>query len=211
MDFQEFKQQYYFFNPKDYGRIYAFVDFGNVRPWAKDFWPEENKFKLSVEIDIAKLADVCDLAKPVRKFFYYGRWAKNEKFEDDAPENASHRGSTYRIIKADKSGFKTRTKDIKMVPHYDEDGKFVGKIPKCNFDVEITMDMILKMPKYDSVILFSGDSDFGGLLEYLKSKDKKIVVVSTRNRVSTELQATADIIVPAETLKELLRFENGSK
>ena len=66
----EFKAKYYFFDPKEFGRVYTFVDFGNVRPWAKDFWPEENKFRLDLEIDIKKLASVCDWVNPDKKFFY---------------------------------------------------------------------------------------------------------------------------------------------
>lgn len=95
-----------------------------------------------------------------------------------------------------------------MIPHYDEEGKFIGKIPKCNFDVEMTMDMLTKVHKYDTAMIFSGDSDFGNLLEYLKVKGKKIIIVSTRNRMSTELQAVADKFIPAETLKNMLKYEN---
>jgi uncharacterized LabA/DUF88 family protein len=98
-------------------------------------------------------------------------------------------------------------KEIKMIPHYDDSGKFINKLPKCNFDVEITMDMITKAEKYDTIMLFSGDSDFGGLLEYLKSKGKKVVVVCTRSRMSAELQKVADVFVPAETLANFLKFE----
>ena len=95
-----------------------------------------------------------------------------------------------------------------MIPHYDEEGKFLGKTPKCNFDVEIALDVMKKIEQYDTVMLFSGDSDFGKLLSYLKSKGKKIIVVSTRNRMSIELERVADKFIPAETMKSLLRYDN---
>src|SRR3989344_2090037 len=106
MNLDEMKTSYFLFDPKLFGRIFAFVDFGNVR----------------------------------------------------------HDNSVFRIDKARKNGFKVITKETKMIPQYDENGKFVGKFPKCNFDVEITMDILMSLENYDTVMLFSADSDFGGLL-----------------------------------------------
>jgi len=70
----------------------------------------------------------------------------------------------------------------------------------------MTMTMLQKIDKYDTVMLFSGDSDFGGLLGYLKSKGKKVVIVCTRNRMSTELQTVADKFIPAENLAQFLQY-----
>jgi len=198
MEMEDFKTSYYFFNLKDYGDIYTFVDFGNVRPWADDFWQEENKYKRSIEIDIEKLAYVCDLVKPEKKFFYYGHFGEG---------HSQHKSSIFRIDKARKSRFVVKTKEVKMIPDYKEDGTYNGKRPKCNFDVEMTMDILTKMPKYDTIMLFSGDSDFGGLLQYVKNKGKKVVVVCTRKRLSTELQSVADVVIPAETLSTMLGYK----
>jgi len=210
MDLNDLKTQYYFFNPEEYGNIYIFIDFGNVRPWAKEFWPEENKFRLCAEIDIEKLSEVCNWVNPIKKFFYYGHYAKREDLDENHKLNIKHRNSLYRIEKARKSGFQRRTKEIKMIPIYDENGKYLNKIPKCNFDVEIAMDMLTKINKYDTVMLFSGDSDFGGLLNYLKSKGKKIVVVCTRDCMSTELEEVKDKFIPAETLKKFLKYKKNT-
>lgn len=207
MKLEELNCSYYFFNSANYGRIFVFVDFGNVRPWAEDFWPEENKKKINIEIDIAKLAVVCNWANPSKKFFYYGHFPERPELDIAHKYNILHRSSIFRINKAKKSGFLVQTKEIKMISNYSEDGTYIGKQPKCNFDVEVTMDMITKIERYDTIMLFSGDSDFGYLLKYLKSKDKKVVVVCTRNRMSKELEEVADIFVPAETLKEFLKFD----
>jgi hypothetical protein len=40
MDLNEFKACYFLFDPKECGRIIAFMDFTKVRPWAKEFGPE---------------------------------------------------------------------------------------------------------------------------------------------------------------------------
>lgn len=206
MNLEEFKTNYFLFNPKDFGRIFAFVDFGNVRPWAKELWLEENKYRFSVEIDIGKLHDICAWVNSTREFFYYGYFARDGRLAKGV-KDAKHGNSIFRIDKARKSGFKVVTKEIKMIPQYDEDGKFAGKFPKCNFDVEITMDILSKIGEYDAIMLFSGDSDFGALLKHVKSLGKKIVVVCTRDRMSTELEEVANKFIPAETLASFLKYE----
>lgn len=194
------------FDPEPYGKIFCFVDFGNVRPWAKDIWPVENKHRLSLEVDIKKLADVCNWVSPKKKFFYYGHFRQPDPLKPDPESEKKYRSSIYRIDRATKAGFEVDTKDIKMVPHYDDSGKYVGHFPKCNFDVEMTMTMMKKIDKYDTVMLFTGDSDFNGLLSYLKQKGKKIIIVCTRRCMSKELQEVADRFIPAESLGEYLKF-----
>ena len=48
--------------------------------------------------------------------------------------------------------------------------------PKCNFDVEMTMDMLDDTDKLAAVMLFSGDSDMRAPLERLKVKEKCRVI-----------------------------------
>lgn len=210
MDIDVFRGNYYLFNTEDFGNVFVFIDFGNVRPWAKDFWPVENKFRFCKEIDINKLSEVCDWIKPKKKLFYYGYYAEKLHLPYEHKENIKSRNSLYRVGKAQKAHFQVKTKKIKMVPNYDEDGKYLGHRPKCNFDVEITMDMLIKIQKYDTVVLFSGDSDFGGLLNYLKEKGKKIIVVCTRSRMSEELEEVANKFIPAETLKCFLEYAKNN-
>ncbi|MBU2578902.1 NYN domain-containing protein [Patescibacteria group bacterium] len=64
--------------------------------------------------------------------------------------------------------------------------------PKCNFDVEMTMDMLDDTEKLTAVMLFSGDSDLKEPLERLKVKNKKIGVVGVRNIVAGELHNIKD-------------------
>jgi hypothetical protein len=59
------------------------------------------------------------------KFFYYGHFGKDQGLE-------KYNKSVWRIDKAEKAGFRVKTKPVKMIPHYDEDGSFAGKFPKCN-------------------------------------------------------------------------------
>ncbi len=64
--------------------------------------------------------------------------------------------------------------------------------PKCNFDVEMTMDMLDDAEKVTAVMLFSGDSDMCAPLERLKVKGKKIGVVGVRGKVAGELHTIKD-------------------
>lgn len=166
-------QDTYFFDPAEYGKIYAFIDFANVRQWAKSFWPIENKQRFTREVDISKLGELIDCVKPEKKFFYYGHYKEYPNLPPESEANTRYRQSIYRIDKARNSGFTVRTKDIKEINDFDEQGRFLRTINKCNFDIEIAMDMLQKIDKYDTVFLWSGDSDFHLLLQYLKSKKKK--------------------------------------
>ncbi len=206
MDLHTFRRDALLFNPEEFGRIFAFVDFSNVRYWAKSFWPDENRGHLTREIDIEKLAQVIEMVGTAEKFFYYGHYKARPHLPPEHPSNVPYRNSIYRIDKARKAGFTIRTKEIKTIDTYDESGKRQGQIHKCNFDVEITMDMIKQLPKYDTVFLWSGDSDFGPLLAYLKSKGKKVVTVCARAFASSELQKASRPFIPADRLRDQLEL-----
>lgn len=58
---------------------------------------------------------------------------------------------------------------------------------KCNFDVEMALDMLDVMNKVSGVLLFSGDSDMKEPLGRLKLKGKKIYIFGVRGLVAKEL------------------------
>lgn len=68
-------------------------------------------------------------------------------------------------------------------------GKLYIKDLKCNFDVEIGMDMLLDYERngVDTFVLWSGDSDFADPVETLLKNGKKVILFATAGRVSTEL------------------------
>jgi len=63
---------------------------------------------------------------------------------------------------------------------------------KCNFDVEMAMDMMDDSDRVTAVMLFSGDSDMKEPLERLKIKGKKVTVVGVRGQVAGELHKIKD-------------------
>jgi len=97
----------------------------------------------------------------------------------------------------DKIGFDLFTKPLKKI-------KINSKeiIYKANFDVEMTVDILLDKSKYDELIIFSGDSDFQYLVKKLKDVGKKIKVFSSRKTISWELKLEANKITYLEDIKK---------
>ena len=79
-----------------------------------------------------------------------------------------------------------KSKIYELIDELKKSGVIIEE-PKCNFDVEIAMDMIDDAEKITAIMLFSGDSDLLEPLERLKVKGKKIGIVGVRGMVAGEL------------------------
>lgn len=209
MDLNEFKLQALGINKSKFGEIYSFVDFGNVNKWfIRDIWGWDDYKLLDGErliIDIEKMARFINLFSE-KKFFYYGFDKGND-------------ASLHMTITAKKNGFKPVTKPIQWIRHYltsdeesiyenpllhdkiknDKKGSFIT-IPKCNFDVEMCLDMVRLQEKYDSVCIFTSDNDFAPLLEYLMKRGKKIILIYS-NPVRETLLAKVSLKIKAQDIK----------
>lgn len=87
-------------------------------------------------------------------------------------------------------GFVVRKKELKRIHVLSDAGDAIEE--KGNMDVEMTIDAIHNMQKYETAVLFSGDSDFLALVNYLRNDGKKVYIFSSRNNVSQELRTGAD-------------------
>lgn len=99
----------------------------------------------------------------------------------------------------DKIGIEPVTKPLKQIKSKEQ------ILFKSNFDVEMTMDILLERQAYDICILFSGDSDFHALVKKLQDFGKKVVVYSTRRMISWELKLEVDCYVFLEDLKKEIK------
>ena len=100
-----------------------------------------------------------------KAFFYYGKDSKSQKKED--------------FLKKLKSfGYILRVKEIKRY----------GNKTKANCDVDLTMDMLLKIKEYQKAIVLTGDGDFAPLFSYLISQKKRITVISSPKRTAKEIR-----------------------
>ena len=77
--------------------------------------------------------------------------------------------------------------------------------PKCNFDVEIALDMMDDAEKISGILLFSGDSDLAEPLQRLKIKGKKIYIIGVRGMTAGELHKVKDLYI------DFGKFYNGKK
>lgn len=86
------------------------------------------------------------------------------------------------------AGYIVRRRPVKVI-HDRETGE---RIIKGNLDTEIVLDMLNTVDNYDVAFLFSGDSDFERAVELLRSRGKRLFVVSSRAQLSRELAYVAD-------------------
>lgn len=217
MNLEEFKNQNirnkYEINDH-FGKIITLIDFGNVNYWyEKDERDEEGELLKKNDkliVDIEKMADFCSSFSRQIKF-YYGLDQKQKK-------------SFYLIKKARKCLGKTNavTKNIQYIKHYLDSSEKDGNtrslnynkkgsyvyIPKCNFDVEICIDTIRLLDKYDTLCLFSGDSDFVSLLRFIKQKNKKVILIKGGPTVR-ELKSEADLILSSQSIKKELAIKKS--
>lgn len=112
-------------------------------------------------------------------------FAKNSKLVDIYFYTAKEDGKDSQdgfLAMISRYGFKLRVRRLKVV----------GGHPKGNVDVDLSVDMIDQIPNYDTAILMSGDGDFQSLVNYVRSKGKVVVAVSTRGHIAKELVDAAD-------------------
>lgn len=91
------------------------------------------------------------------------------------------------LKKLKKIGFKVITKPVKVAVN--EEGR---KFEKANFDVEMTADTLLNFDKLNTLVFFSGDSDFAYLCKLVHKANKKIYFFASKRTLAWELRKTAD-------------------
>jgi len=103
-----------------------------------------------------------------------------------------------------KTGYKLTTKPLKVI----KSRKNGAHLRKANFDVEIAVEAMKRIGKFDVFMLFSGDSDFDYLIKELKRNGKKTIVASLKHHISKELIESADYYLNLKKIKnEIQRRE----
>lgn len=83
------------------------------------------------------------------------------------------------------NGYVVRKKELKKIT----DRETGEKIYKGNLDIELVVDALTSIDRYDVCILFSGDGDFLPLIRALKSSGKVVHAYSTKGLSAIELVA----------------------
>lgn len=185
-------------------RIIVFIDFANV-----DHWFDDDQYNLDgqalsnnqrIAIDIEELKNFLSCFADDSRF-YYGHDPSNLSFITAAKHIfGKHRVFTKRIQKIRHNlTFADSVTNTRIV-HSDDEGDFIW-IPKCNLDVEISVDAMRLVDTYDTICILSSDADFAALIRYLKSKYKKKVILIKGGRIDSSLGKLIDLKINASQIK----------
>lgn len=143
------------------GKVYVFIDAANI------FYTQKS---LGWLISYEKLMQYFKKECNLRKAFVYtahdSKRPQQKKFLD----------------MLDINGYVVRTKEVKKI----RVAKGVYEW-KGDFDVELTIDMMDNIKKFDTAVLLSGDSDFAPIVKRIKERNKKVIIMSAKDHVSREL------------------------
>jgi len=217
-------------------KVRIYIDYANVRPWS---------VKLGWHIDLERLKQFLDSFDNVESVnFYNGYLEGNEKSEKEriVIENSKYAYRTKPVklmnFSIDVSSISNNSIDlldqfikrsllrkyeINTIEYLNErfrdmnkKGEFFIEDRKCNFDVEIGVDMLLDCERNNAQIfvLWSGDSDFADPIEKLISAGKKVILFATARKVSKELSGLREkglIIFDIQKIKDFICWNREIK
>lgn len=158
--------------------VYVFIDASNLwqaqKAKGKMFDYEKLKIFLKEKFCASEI-----------QIFYYTAYPKEGTREQS--QDGKHKFFTY-LKKG--LGFIVRKKELKRIIQHSDIADSIQE--KGNMDVEMTIDAIHFCKKYDTAVLFTGDSDFLALVNYIRNGGKKVFIFSSKNNVSQELRTGGD-------------------
>jgi uncharacterized LabA/DUF88 family protein len=106
-------------------------------------------------------------------------------------------------------GYTVRTKPLRELPGASGAGLSGEQEPqrqytRANLDVEVAIDLLSVADRTDEVWLLSGSRDLERLVEVLRSRGLRTVLISTEGMVARELRNAADHFVDLATLRPKL-------
>jgi len=193
------------------GKTHIYIDYANVRPWSG---------KLGWHIDLKRLKQFLDSFDAIESInFYNGYLADNERSEKEKveAENCKYilRTKPVKIMNFSIDASSILPDSTVLLDQFirrallrkyemgtieylnqrfsdmNKKGEYFIQDMKCNFDVEIGVDMLLDCERNsaETFVLWSGDSDFADPVEKLMSAGKKVILFATARKVSKELSA----------------------
>lgn len=168
--------------------VYIFIDASNL--WQA----QKARGKMFDYEKLKKVLKIKYKASTLEIFYYTAYPASGTR---DYSLDGKHKFYTY-LKKA--LGFNVVKKELKRISVRDEDGDTIQE--KGNMDVEMTIDAVHNVGKYDTALFFTGDSDFMPLVTYIRNKSKKVYIFSSKNNVSQELRTGADGYIDVLLMEE---------
>ena len=192
----------------------VYIDYANVRPWC---------VKLGWHVEIKRLKQFLDSFDTIEAVSFYNGYLegdeRSKKERKEAEDNKYFlRTKPVKIMNFSIDASSIRPDEtillgqfvrrallkkyqISTVEYLNErfkdmnkGGEYFIEDMKCNFDVEIGVDMLLDCERNnaETFVLWSGDSDFADSVEKLINAGKKVVLFATVRKVSRELSALKD-------------------
>ena len=106
-----------------------------------------------------------------------------------------------------KNGYILITKPLKIIK---QEKIKQEDLRKANFDVEIAVDAMKMIEEFKTLVLFSGDSDFDYLIKILKSREKRVIVISTKYHISKELIENSNKYIDLKKLRGKIERQTKS-
>lgn len=213
----------------------VYIDYANVRPWSN---------KLRWHIDLRRLKQFLDSFDTIEAVNFYNGYLKDSKQSEreiKEIENQKYIVRTKQVkilrfaidassVPSDSTALLNqfirrallRKYEVETIEYLNErfrdmnkKGEYYIEDRKCNFDVEIGVDMLLDCERNgtETFVLWSGDSDFADPLEKLLQAGKKVVLFATAGRIArelNELRATGLGIFDIFDLKEFICWPRES-
>lgn len=106
-------------------------------------------------------------------------------------------------------GYTVRTKPLRELPGgggsgWSGDGEPQRQYTRANLDVEVAIDLLTVADRTDEVWLLSGSRDLERLVEVLRCRGLRTVLISTEGMVARELRNAADQFVDLASLRPKL-------
>lgn len=192
----------------------VYIDYANVRPWS---------VKLGWHVEIKRLKQFLDSFDTIDTVNFYNGYLEGDERSEKEKNEAEYNKYFLRTKPVKIMNFSINVSSISpdgttllsqfirraLLKKYqistieylnekfkemNRGGEYFIEDMKCNFDVEIGVDMLLDCERNnaETFILWSGDSDFADSIEKLISAGKKVVLFATARKVSKELSALAD-------------------
>ena len=187
----------------------VYIDYANVRPWSN---------KLGWHIDLRRLKQFLDSFDTIEAVnFYNGYIEGNQQSEKEIKETENQkyvvRTKPVKIMRFPIDASSVSLDSTALLNHFikrsllrkyevstieylnerfkdmNRKGEYYIEDRKCNFDVEIGVDMLLDLhlKKVGTFVLWSGDSDFADPLQKILREGKRAILFATAGRISREL------------------------
>lgn len=187
----------------------VYIDYANVRPWSD---------RLGWHIDLKRLKQFLDSFDTIEAVNFYNGYIEGNQRSEKEVEQLEElkyivRTKPVKIMRIpiDASSISPdstallsqfirrallRKYEIATIEYLNErfrdmnrKGEFYIEDRKCNFDVEISTDMLLDFERNSAevFVLWSGDSDFADPVGKLLKAGKKVFLFATARRVAREL------------------------